>query len=48
MLSDYWAHYYADNPKAQDEVVDDDFNLEEELARLEASAESADDWEELN
>lgn len=46
MFSDYWAHYYADNPKAHDEVADDDFNLEDELARIELE-DSADEWEEL-
>lgn len=54
MMADYWAHYYADNPNAQEEVVDDDFNFEEELARIEAEAEAkgplpknVNDWEEL-
>lgn len=47
MLSDYWAHYYFDNPNAQDEVVDDDFNLDDELARIEMEAESVDDWEDV-
>jgi hypothetical protein len=38
MMTDYWAHYYFDNPKAQEEVEDDDFNLADEIARAEAEA----------
>jgi len=44
MLTDYWAHYYFDNPKAQDEIEDDEFDLEAELAKLE---ENPDEWETL-
>lgn len=48
MYTDYWAHYYADNPDAKDKVVeDDDFNLEEEMALIDAEAEAADDWEDV-
>lgn len=36
MLEDYWAHFYFDNPKALDEVEDSDFDLDAELAALEA------------
>lgn len=43
MLTDWYAHYYHDNPKAEDEVEDDDFNLADELAKLEAEAEAEDD-----
>lgn len=43
MLTDYWAHYFYDNPKAeQDTVEDTDFDLQAELSRLE---ENPDDWE---
>ena len=38
MMTDYWAHYYFDNPKALEEVEDDDFDVEAELARAEAEA----------
>lgn len=55
MLADYWAYHYADNPNAQDEVVDDDFDLQAELARIEAEGEAelaaalaADDFEEIS
>lgn len=47
MLSDYWAHHYYDNPNAQDEIVDESFNLDDELERLELEAQAVDDWEEL-
>lgn len=47
MMTDYWAHHYFDNPKAQDEVEDEDFNLEAELARIEAEAEGITDWEDM-
>lgn len=45
MLTDYWAHYYFDNPKAKDEIEDDEFDLEAELAKLE---ENPDEWETLS
>lgn len=38
MMTDYWAHHYFDNPKAAEEVEDEDFNMEEEMARLEREA----------
>lgn len=48
MLTDYYANYYMNNPNAQDEVEDEDFDLERELARIEAEAAGdIDDWEEL-
>ena len=34
METDYWAHHYFDNP-VKDEVEDADFDLEQELAKLE-------------
>jgi hypothetical protein len=43
--TDYWAHYYADNP-AKEEAEDDDFNLEAELADADQVALSdPNDWE---
>lgn len=39
-MTDYWAHYYFDNPKAAEEVEDEDFSLEAEIARIEAEAEN--------
>ena len=49
MNADYWAHYYFDNPKAKDEIEDEDFNLEDELQKIEDedSLDDADvdDWE---
>lgn len=54
MLEDYYAHHYFENPKAaENEVIDDEFDMAEELARIEAEAESQeqendpDDWEDL-
>lgn len=40
MLTDYWAHRFVDEPKLLEEVEDEDFNLDEVLANIEA-----DDWE---
>lgn len=40
-MTDFWAHHYFENPKAQEEVEDDDFNLEDEMARAEAEAEES-------
>lgn len=43
MLTDYWAHHYFNNPKAdQEEFEDPDF---EDAVR--AMMENSDDWEEL-
>lgn len=47
MMTDYWAHHYFDNPKAQEEVEDEDFNLEAKMAEIEAEAEGTTDWETL-
>lgn len=44
METEYWAHHYIENP-ATDEVEDDDFDLEAELAKM---ADEDDDWEEIN
>lgn len=41
MLEDFWAHHFFDNPKAAETVEDEDFNLEEELAKLD---QNPDDW----
>lgn len=52
MAADYWAHLYADDPKAADEeAIDDDFSVDDELARIDAEAAALDevagidDWE---
>lgn len=52
MLTDYWAHTFYDDPKAAQEVEDEDFNLADELARIEAEEGydptiDVDDWEDL-
>jgi hypothetical protein len=45
MLSEFWAHHYFDNPKAaEQEIEDEDFDMEEELRRLENNP---DEWEPL-
>lgn len=41
MMTDYWAHHFFDDPKAGDEVEDEDFDLDAELARLENNP---DEW----
>lgn len=45
MLTDYWAHHYFDDPKAQEEVEDEDFDLAAEVAKLESNP---DDWETMS
>jgi hypothetical protein len=44
--TDYWAHYYANNP-AKEELEDDDFDLEAELrdAEQQSGGDDPDDWE---
>ena len=41
METEYWAHHYDANP-SQDEVEDEDFDMEAEIARLNNNP---DDWE---
>lgn len=41
-MTEYYANHFYENPKAQDEVEDEDFDLEAELAKLENNP---DDWE---
>lgn len=53
--AEWWAHYYADNG-AEEEFEDEDFDLEEELRKIEEEAEAEealtghdpDDFEEIN
>lgn len=45
MLEEFWAHHFFENPKAEEVVEDEDFNLDEELAKLE---ELPDDFEDVN
>jgi hypothetical protein len=42
MEADFWAHSYSDRPPGE-EVEDDEFDLEAEIAAM-----SADDWEEVS
>lgn len=44
MLEDFWSHHFYDNPKARDEVEDEDFDLDAEMQALE---DDAGDWETL-
>lgn len=44
-MADYYAHLYWDDPKAADEVEDDDFNPDE-VAEL-IGQNNPDDWEDL-
>ncbi len=50
-MTDYWAHTYYDDPdKANREVVDDDFDVNQLLAEINAEAEleeNPDDWEDV-
>lgn len=47
MLEDFWAHHFFENPKALDEVEDEGFDLEAEMAALEDGADP-EDWETLS
>ncbi len=52
-MTDYYAHIYADDPSKANDVVDDDFDLETEIAQINSEAEQEmldddpEDWEEL-
>ena len=41
MTTDLWAHHFFENPKANEEFEDEDFNMAAELAAMEAEAEAA-------
>ena len=43
--TEYWAHHYLETP-SKEEVEDEDFDLEAELANLERGAEGG-EWETL-
>lgn len=45
IIAEYWAHHYAENG-ATEEIEDDGFDLQEELARIAREA-GDDDWEEV-
>lgn len=55
LRAEWWAHYYAENG-AEEEFEDDDFDLEEELRKIDEEAEAdealagndPDDFEEVN
>lgn len=47
ILEEYWAYHYAENGVAE-EVEDEEFDLDAELARIAAEAEKQpDEWEEV-
>lgn len=55
ILTEFYAHKYWENPKAQETVEDEDFNLEDELARIEAEeaendavVDQVNDWEDMS
>lgn len=43
MLEEYWAHRYFDDPKAAEEFIDDDFDLDTVVKAME----EGDDWQEI-
>lgn len=47
MLTDLWAHKFADDPKALDEVVDDDFDIDSVAAEIGYQGKLPDDFEDL-
>jgi len=42
IVTDYWAHFYADGKGGTEEVEDDDFDLEQVKRDMESG-----DWEEV-
>ena len=47
-MADYFAHTYFDDPKrAEEEVVDDDFDPNDVAQIIGAGADDPGDWEEL-
>jgi hypothetical protein len=47
MLTDLWAHKFADDPKALEEVVDDDFDVDAVAEKLGYAEQLPDDFEDL-
>ena len=47
MLADDWAWTFVENPNAADEVVDEEFDVEAEVARLNAEVGDVSDWEDI-
>ena len=47
MLADYYAHLYHDDPKAADEVEDDEFDPDAVADLIGVGNKCMDDWEEL-
>ena len=46
IATEFWAHYHIDNP-GEKEVVDEEFDLEAELADAAAGADLPDDFEDV-
>lgn len=46
-MTDYYAHLFNDDPKAIEEVEDEDFNIDdvEELIKYKPKHQPDDDWE---
>lgn len=47
MLVDFWAWKYHEDPRAADEIVDDEFDVDAEVARIDAEVAGLDDWEQI-
>lgn len=50
MLTDVWAHRFADDPKLLEQIEDDDFDLDavlDDVGRFKDHDGVADDWEDL-
>lgn len=45
--TEYWAHFYADNPNQGDEFEDDDFDLDSIIAEM-SRDDDDDQWEEVD
>lgn len=45
MLTDYWSHTYYDDPKALEEIEDEDFDIDSVAEQIGAAP--PDDWEDM-
>ena len=49
MMADYFAHTYDNDPKAAEEVIDEDFDADDVASLIGADVlANNDDWEDLN
>jgi hypothetical protein len=47
MMTDYFAHIYFDDPKAADEIEDDEFDVDSVASMIQSKKAPLDDFENL-